>query len=61
MAQRVTKPTSIHEDVSLIPGLNQLVKDPVLPQAAAETAHVAQNPRCCGCGVSQQLHLQFDP
>ena len=30
VAQRVINPTSIHEDVDLIPGLDQWVKDPVL-------------------------------
>ena len=29
----VTNPASIHEDVGLIPGLNQCVKDPALPWA----------------------------
>ena len=33
VAQRVTNPTSIHEDAGSIPGLDQWIKDLVLPQA----------------------------
>ena len=31
VAQQVTNPISIHEDMGLIPGLAQWVKDPELP------------------------------
>ena len=36
VAQQVTNLMSIHENVGLIPGLAQWVKDPELTQAAAQ-------------------------
>ena len=61
MAQRVTNPTSIHENTGSIPDLAQRVKDLALPQAAVQVADAAQIWRGCGCGVGWQLQLQLDP
>ena len=51
-----------YEDVGLIPGLSQWVKDLVFPQVAAQVADTTWIWCCCGCGygVGQQLQLRFE-
>ena len=57
VSQWVKNPASIHEDMGLIPGLTQWVKDLVLPQTVAYIADVAWIQHCCGYGIGQQLQL----
>ena len=46
VAQRVTNPTSIHEDEGLIPGLILWVKDLTLLRAVVWVTDTAQIPHC---------------
>ena len=45
------------EDVGSIPGLDQWVKDLVLPKAAGKVTDVAWICCCHGCGTDWQLQL----
>ena len=61
MAQQVTNPTSIPEDVGSNPELTQWVKDPALLWAVVYVADADQILYCYDCDVGQQLQLCVDP
>ena len=50
VAQQVKHLTSIHEDIGLVPGPIQWVKDPAVLSAVVQAADQAQMLSCCGCG-----------
>ena len=54
-----TRP-SVSEDAGSIPGLTQWVKELLLLQDVVQVTDAARILCCCGCGVGQQLKLQFD-
>ena len=60
MAQPLMNPTSIREDVGLVPGLAQRVGDPALLWALVWVADAAQILSCCGYGIGWRLQLQLD-
>ena len=51
-------PISIHEDLDLTLGLTQGAKDLALPRAVVQVTDAAWIWH--GCGVGQELQLQFD-
>ena len=61
MAHQLMNRTRIQEDMASIPGLDRWVKDLALPWAVVQVPDMAGIWRSYGCGIGQQLQLQFDP
>ena len=57
---KLTK-NKINIQKSKMTDLSQWVKDPALPRAIVQVAEATWIWSCCGCGIDQQLQLQFDP
>ena len=57
----VMNTTSIHEDMDLIPGLTQWVKDLVLLWDVVWVADEAWILRCCSCGIGWQFVALIQP
>ena len=61
MAQQLTNPTRIHEDLGWISVLAQWAGDPALRWAVVWVSEETLILRHCGCGVGQRPQLQFNP
>ena len=57
VAPQVKNPTSIHENVSLIPGLAQWLKGSGVAMSCGVSHSWSSDLVSLGCGVGQQLHL----